>query len=176
MSLLIFHLLNQKVHLIGTCLVWKQKFAFVIDKCFNFFKCYQATTFPKQVTNATKIWIGYKVNLLLTQKWEENIPKFYFCIRAPMFSTHMPCPFKICFTKKVNTICGGGQLLVTGFQGPITRIPGVRITCLRVTSPKTQGPSSRVPSLEVPGPSPSSQVLILDYAQGLRVPSLRSWF
>ena len=95
----------------------------------------------------------------MTQKWEENIPKFYFCVRAPTFSRHMPCPLKICLTNKVNTICGGGQLLVTGPQGPITRFPGVRIPYPRVTSPKALGPSSRVPSLRV---------------QSLRVPNLRS--
>ena len=49
-----------------------------------------ATTFPEQVKNVTKMWVGDKVNLLLTQIWEENIPKFYFCIQAPTFSTHMP--------------------------------------------------------------------------------------
>ena len=132
------------------------------------------------MTNATKIWIGYKFNLLLTQKWEENILKFYFCFRAPTFSTHMPCPLNICFPNKVNTICGGGQLLVTVSQGHITRVPGVRIPCPRVTSPKAQGPSSidpgsqgprglesrvsgsRVSGLRVPGPG--YQVLILNYA------------
>ena len=142
-------------------------FLWLTNKCFTFFRFHQATTFPKQVTNATKIWIGYKINLLLTQKWEENSPKFCFCIRAHTFSTHMQWLFKICFTNKINTICGEGQLLVTGSQGPITRVLGVRIPCLRVASPKAQGPSSRVPvfqvsSLRVPGPG--SQVLILDYA------------
>ena len=91
-----------------------------------------------------------------------------------MFSTHMPCPLKIC--------CGGGQLLVTGSQSPITRVLGVRIPCPRVPVPESQGPKSqdprvsglRVPSLRVPrfwvsglrvldhGSGP--QVLILDYA------------
>ena len=112
----------------------------------------------------------------MTQKWEENIPKFYFCIRAPTFSRHMPCPLKICFTNKVNKICGGGQLLVTGSQGPTTRVPGVRIPYPRVTSPKAQGPralslrvwrpGSRVPNPRVSGlrvPGPGFQVLILDY-------------
>ena len=35
---IIFLLLIWRVHLIKSCLVWKQKFAFVIDKCFNFFQ------------------------------------------------------------------------------------------------------------------------------------------
>ena len=68
-----------------------------------------------------------------------------------MFSTHMPCPLKIC--------CGGGQLLVTGSQSPITRVLGVRIPCPRVPVPESQGLKSqdprvsglRVPSLRVPG-------------------------
>ena len=92
----IFLLLIWRVHLIRSCLVWK--FSWLTNKCSSFFKCYYATTFPEQVTNATKIWIWYKFNLFLTQKWEENIPKFYFCIRAPTFSTHMQCPF-ICSRK-----------------------------------------------------------------------------
>ena len=61
----------------------------------------------------------------------------------------MPCPLKICFTNKVNTICGGDQLLVTGSQSPITRVLGVRIPCPRVASPKAQGP--RFSGLKVPG-------------------------
>ena len=57
----------------------------------------------------------------------------------------MPCPLNICFTNKVNTICGGRQLLVTGSQCPIARMPGVRIQCPRVGSPKAQGPKSQGP-------------------------------
>ena len=71
----------------------------------------------------------------------------------------MPNPFKICFTNKVNTICGGGQLLVTGSQGPITRTLVVRIPCPRVASPKAKGltsqghgfPGPRISGLRVPG-------------------------
>ena len=109
-----------------------------------------AATFPEQVTNATKIWTGYKVNLLLTRK-KNKTPKFYFCIRAPTFSTHMPCPLKICFTSKVNTIFGGGQLLVTGSQGPITTVPGVRILCPRVPVPESQSLGSQSPRSQGPG-------------------------
>ena len=82
----------------------------------------------------------------------------------------MPCPLKICFTNKVNTICGGGQLLVTGSQGPITRVLVVRISCPRVASPRAQSPSSRVSGSQGLGSQrrrsqgPGSQVLILDYA------------
>ena len=103
-------------------------------------------------------------------KKEENIPKFYFCVRAPTFSTHIPCPLKICFTNKVNTIRGVGQLLVTGSQGPITRVPGVRIHV-----PGSQVPRSRVPVPKSLGPKsqgPGSQSLGLKIL-GLRVPDLR---
>ena len=46
--------------------------------------------FPEKVKNASKIWNVDKVDLLLTQKWEEYIAKIVFCIPAPTFSTHMP--------------------------------------------------------------------------------------
>ena len=109
----------------------------------------------------------YELGTRLTYKWKENIPKFYFCIRAPTFSTHMPCPLKICFTNKVNTICGGGQLLVTWSQGPITRALGVRIPCPSVTSPKAQGPNSRVSVSQVSGSRVSGSPV-----SGLGVPGL----
>ena len=102
-----------------------------------------------------------------TQKWEENIPKFGFCIRAPTFSTHIPCLFKICFRNKVNTICGGDQLLVAGCKCPITWVLGVRIPCPRVASSKAQGPSSRVPESQVSGSRGLG-------SQDPRVPGLRS--
>ena len=72
----------------------------------------------------------------------------------------MPCPLKIYFTNKVNTICGGVQLLVTGSQGLFTRVPGVRIPCPRVPVPESQGPKSQGPRVSGLG----SQVLILDHA------------
>ena len=107
-------------------------------------------------------------NLLFTQKWEENIPTFYFCIRAPTFLTYMPYLFiiKICFIKKVNTICGVGQLLVSGSQGIISRVPGVRIYVPGLQVPSLSIPSPGVPGLESHGlgsEGPGSQVLILDY-------------
>ena len=71
--------------------------------------------------------------------------------RAPTFSTHMPCSLKICFTNKVNTICGGDHLLATGSLGPITRVLGVRVPCPRVASPKAQGTSSIVLGFRVLG-------------------------
>ena len=90
--------------------------------------------------------------------------------------THLPYTFiiKISATSKVNTICNGGQLLVSGSQAVISKVPGVKVPCPRVAShkpqgPKTQGPRapdprSRVPKSGVPGPgpqSPGSQVQIL---------------
>ena len=79
---------------------------------------------------------------------------------------HMPQLFiiKIGFRNKVNAICGGGQLPVTGSQGPITRVPGDRVPCPRVASPKAQGCSCRIPSLRVPG----------SWAPGLRSQGLGS--
>ena len=61
----------------------------------------------------------------------------------------MPCRGSL--FSKVNTICGGGQLLVTRSQGPITRVLCVRVPCPSVASPKAQGPSSRVPGSQVSG-------------------------
>ena len=57
----------------------------------------------------------------------------------------------MCFRNKVNTNCGGSQLLVSGSQGTISRVPGVRVPCPRVATPKSQSPM--VPSLgsRVPG-------------------------
>ena len=114
----------------------------------------------------------------MTQKREENIPKVYFCIRTHTFSTHMPCPFKICFTNKVNAICGGGQLLVTGwvprshYEGPGCQ----DVPCPRVASPKAQGSSSRVPGSHVSGSQClGSQSLGSQGpgSQGLRIPGSR---
>ena len=79
----------------------------------------------------------------MTQKSEKNIPKFYFCIRSPTFLTHMPCPFKICFTNKVNTIRGGGQLLVTGSH--------YRVSGSHVPGLQSRGPGSQVSESQGPG-------------------------
>ena len=103
--------------------------------------------------------------------------------RAPTFSTHMPCPPKICFINKIKTIWGGVQLLVTGLQGPVTRVPGVRIPCPMIASPKAQVP---VPLSQGPKPQgPRSQSLgsqgprvlgLRSQGPWSRVPGLRSWF
>ena len=134
----------------------------------------------------------YELGTRLSYFWQKNEKKISLnsiYIRAPTFSTQMPCPFKICFTNKVNAVFVGGQLLVTGSQGPITRVSGVRIPCPRVASPKVHGPKSqshrvpglrvsglRVPGLKLPGSwvarfqGPGSQF------SGSWVPGLRSWF
>ena len=70
----------------------------------------------------------------------------------------------MCFRNKVNTNCGGSQLLVSGSQGTISRVPGVRVPCPRVATPKSQSPM--VPSLgsRVSGPDfrlcPSKHVFL----------------
>lgn len=85
----------------------------------------------------------------------------------------MPSLFviKLCFTNIVKTICGGGQLLISGFQGPSSRFPGVKVPCPRISG-------SRVPKFLIPGPRVQvsgsqawfpgsqpfrSQILILEY-------------
>ena len=85
----------------------------------------------------------------------------------------MPSLFviKLCFTNIVKTICGGGQLLISGFQGPS---PGSRVSrshvpgsqglgdqsfWSRVQESRSQGPRSWFP-----GSQPfRSQILILEY-------------
>ena len=66
--------------------------------------------------------------------------------RAPKFSTQMPQLFiiKICYTIKVNSVCGAsrdtrGLCHKFNSQGPSFRILGVR-----VASPNFQGPKSRI--------------------------------
>ena len=129
---------------------WKAKFCFSDWQInFQFFQMLLAYNFRRTGRNAREVWFGDEINLLLEQKWEENISKFYFCIRVPTFLTHMPYLFiiKICFTNKVNEFCRGGQLLDSGSQGP------------RIPSPTVPGPGSQCLGSQVPG----SQVLILDY-------------
>ena len=127
--------------------------------------------------NAIKIWIGYKVNLLLTQKWEENIPKFYFCIRDPTFSTHIPCPLKMCFTNKVNL--WWGSLASPRVPLPASRVSGSHVSgaqAPRSIVPVQESQSPRVPSLRVPE-SQGPRILgprVLDFrVPGLRVSGLR---
>ena len=97
----------------------------------------------------------YELVTRLTYFWHKNEKKIFLnfvFVFEPLLFRHT--------CHALNTICGGGQLLVTESQGPITSFPGVRIP-----SPRAQGLSSRVlvvlrPRVPVPGP----QVLILDYA------------
>ena len=71
--------------------------------------------FPEKVKNATKIWNKDKVDLLLTQKWEEYIPKIFFVFQPLRFQHTCPSFLLLKFQySKVNTICGVGQLLVSG--------------------------------------------------------------
>ena len=61
------------------------------------------------------------------------------------------------FTKKVNTICGGGQLLVSGSKSLISRVPGLRVIWPRVPSPgshvpRVSGLGSNVPGPQISGP------------------------
>ena len=57
---------------------------------FQFFQMLLGYNFSRIDNKCNKIWIGDKVNLLLTQKWEENIPKFYFVLESSsyVFDTH----------------------------------------------------------------------------------------
>ena len=138
------------------------------------------------------MWIGDKVKLLLTQKWEENIPKFVFvfdplCQMWKNFvkcfgpstrdlSFRLECPtffiIKICFTIKVNSICGAGRDTKNLCHKFNSQSPALRILDLRVANPKSQGSSSGVLGVRVPVPgscvsgscvigswSPRSQIL-----------------
>ena len=149
----------------------------------------------------------YELWTRLTYFWHKNerkiSPNFIFCIRNPTFSTYMSQLFivKICFTNKINIISGGGQLLVSGSQGSISRVPSIRffvvesqvarsqlqgpwVPSSRIPSSKSRGPrsgvsGSRVPDIRVPGSDvsgsqgPRSQCPGIP---GLRVLGLRSWF
>ena len=94
--------------------------------------------------------------------------------------------FKICFTNKIHRIYGGGQLLVSGSQGSISRIQRVRFPRPRIQGSEVPGrkvsvPGFQVPEYQVQGPrvlcirapaslvsgfqGPEYQVLILDNAE-----------
>ena len=110
----------------------------------------------------------YELGTRLNCFWHKNKKKIslnsIFCIRAPKLFI-----IKICFTNKINTICGRDQLLVSGSQGPISRVPNVRFPCPRIQGSDVEVPGSQVPGLRVPGLrvlGPGSLVLILDYALG----------
>ena len=77
-------LLNQKLSSL------KAKFCFC-DWQINvlIFQMLLGYNIPRISKECKKNMNGDKINLLLTHKWEENIPKLYFCIRAPTFSKHM---------------------------------------------------------------------------------------
>ena len=99
----------------------------------------------------------YELKTSLTYFWHKNEKK----ISQNFIFVFEPLPFRHTYPSfllsksasqvKFNTICGGGQLLVTVSQGPIAGVPGARVPCTRVTSPKAKGPSSRVPGSQVSG-------------------------
>ena len=95
--------------------------------------------------------------------------------RAPKFLTQMPYLFiiKICFTIKVNSICGAGRdtrNLCHKFnpQGPSARILGVRFA-----SPKSKEPSCRVLGVRVSVLGSWVAGFQSFKALGLRVPGYR---
>ena len=96
----------------------------------------------------------YELGTRLTCKRHKNEKKislnFIFSIQNPTFSTYMSQRFivKTSFKNKINIISGGGQLLFSGSQGSISRVPSVSFF---VRSPKLQGPSSEVLESQVPG-------------------------
>ena len=136
---------------------------------FQFFQMLLGYNFPRIDNECNKNMNWLQVYLLLTQKWEENILKFYFCIRAPTFLTHMPCPLNICFTNKVNTICGGRQLLVTGSQCP--SVPVSHCQDAGCQDPMSQGCKPQGPGSQVSGSRISKPRV-----SGSRVPGLKFWF
>ena len=96
--------------------------------------------------------------------------------RASKFLTKMPLLFviKICFTIKVNSVCGAGRdtkNLCHKFnsQGPALRILGVKVAI-----PKFQGPIFRVLGVRVTWPRVSESQVLGPESQGLRVPGLRA--
>ena len=113
----------------------------------------------------------YELGTGLSYFWHKNEKKIslnlIFCIPAPTFWTLMSLLFiiKICFTNKINTICDGGQLLVSGSQYPISRVTSVRLPCPRTQG--SEGPSRSVSVLGSQSPrsqDPRSHIL------GLKIP------
>ena len=121
----------------------------------------------------------YELGTRLNYFWHKNekiISQNFNFVFEPLHFQHT-CPSFLLSNKvntnKVNAICGGGQLLVSGSQVLISRVSGSHV------------PDSEVPSLRVPVPVsqvPGSQVTGLrSWVLGLRIPSLRvpglgSWF
>ena len=96
---------------------------------------------------------------------------FGLSTRAPTFLTKMPQLFviKICFTIKVNSVCGASRDTRNLCQEFNSQGPALKIRGVRVAIPKFQRPISRVP--ESQGSSSESQDLRIP---GLRVLALRS--
>ena len=121
------------------------------------------------------MWIAYKVSLPLTEKWEQTIPKFYFCIRAPTFSTHTHPRFLLSkFTSRIGLIQSAMGVSCWS-RGPGVSFPGSWVSRSRVSGCRFRAPGVGVLVLGswVPGsrfPNPGSQILILDYAAVLLDP------
>ena len=73
--------------------------------------------------------------------------------RAPTILTKMPQLFviKICFTIKVNLVCGVSRDTMNLRQKFNSHGPALKILGLRVAIPKSQGPISRVPESQDSG-------------------------
>ena len=101
---------------------------------------------------------------------------------APKFSTQMPyfLIIKICFTIKVNSICGAGRDTRNLCHKFSSQGPALRILGLRFTSLKSQGSSFRALVVKVPcpgfqGPSSQSPWSRVSGSQRLGPQGLRDW-
>ena len=96
--------------------------------------------------------------------------------RASKFLTKMPLLFvtKICFTIKVNSVCGAGRDTKNLCHKFNSQGPALRILGLKVAIPKSHGPIFRVLGVRVPCPRVSESQVLGPESQGLRVPALRA--
>ena len=94
--------------------------------------------------------------------------------RASKFLTQMPQPI-ICFTIKVNSICGAGRDTWNLRHKFNSQGPALRILGLRVAISKAQGPISRVLCVRVPGSWVSESRVSGSLVLGSLVSGLRSW-
>ena len=95
---------------------------------------------------------------------------FWSIYLRPKFSTQMPWLFiiKICFTIKVNSVCGAGRDIRNLCHKLNSQGPALRILCLSVASPRDPVPGSWVSRSQFQGPECQGPV-----SQGPRVPSPR---
>ena len=119
----------------------------------------------------------YELGTRLTYFWHKNEKKislnFIFVFEPLRFQLTCPSFLLSKFASQIKLI---QSVLIRSVashrsQGPITRVPGIRVLCPRVASPKAQGSSSKVLGYQVSGYRfPGFQV------SGLRVPAFKSWF